>query len=1099
LVTILFTDLVGSTALSRELGDHAADDVRRDHFEVLRQAAARTGGTEVKTIGDALMVSYSAAADAIAGAVAMQRGVARHNRHGHGPQVEMRVGISAGDATFEDGDWFGTPVIEAARLCSAAAGGQILVADVVRMLAGNRVECDLELLPPVDAKGLAGPLAAWQAVWEIDDDGAEAQILPLPPVFDPPEAVALVGRDAERVAVIDAWKAVERGDRRVVLIAGEPGIGKTRLVKDVCRDAHGHGATVLWGGCEEDLALPYQPFVEAIRWYASVAAVDDLRDDLGPLGGELVRLVPDLDRLLPDLAPPVVADADTERFRLFEAVVELLAAVSTRSPVVFVLDDVHWAAKPTLLLLRHLLRVATPLRILVVATYRDTDLDRTHPLAEMLADLRRAHGVERLTLAGLDEQGVADFLEQTAGHALDDTGREFARVIRAETEGNPFFVGEVLRHLAETGALVQRDGRWTSDLTIEEVGIPEGVREVIGRRLSHLEDGASAVLTIASVIGRDFDVGLLTAVATDGEDVVLDALETAEASGLVQPVPGRAASYRFSHALVRSTLYDELTTSRRLRVHRDIARRLATRPDADARLPELAHHFGEAAALGEVDRAVEYCRRAGAAAEAELAFEEAAAHYDRALGALELADEPRAATRADLLLASGRALGAIADPGARGVLLAAAAAARAAGDAVRLADVAIALEEHLSRTGLLIGLDAELIALHEEALATLADDPARRARLLAGLALLLLWSNDGVRRAALLDEALELARRTGDPEVLGPVLYRTSVGADFTDPAYIDRNTAAIAELTAMADTIHDPAILLHAHEERHWNAIIVGDRATAGRALAAIDALADQMRQPLFESRRLMFHAAHLLLCGRLDDAEQAIDRLEAFEAQHQLSRGQDAAGLRFRLYAERGYLAELEPVLAAMVELQPVVVTWRAGLIACYGNTDRLELAAPHIQAVAADDFAMVPRNPYWVVTVAALARHAPGAGLLDVADRALTLMLPFSHTVPITGVSYEQPVGMSLGVAAAALGRWDDAERLFAQALDVATRLDAPTFVAITQAEWALALLRQATPAAAARARPLATSALATADRLGLGRVGELARRALRPTGG
>ena len=331
LVTILFTDLVGSTALSQELGDEAADDVRRDHFEVLRQAVARSGGTEVKTIGDALMVSYPAAADAVNGAVAMQQGVARHNRKSAGPRLEMRVGISAGDATFEDGDWFGTPVVEAARLCSAAEGNEILATEIVRVLAGSRVDNTLTPIEPIQAKGITEPVATCRVEWEPDDDQTtESRAIPLPPTFDRAEVVSLVGRDEERATIVDAWKEVVAGGRRVVLVAGEPGIGKTRLVKEVCRLAHTHGGTVLWGGCEEELGVPYQPFVEAVRFYAGVAELDELRTDLGPLGGELVRLVPELDRLVPDLDAPVTADADTERYRLFEGVVELLAALSVR-------------------------------------------------------------------------------------------------------------------------------------------------------------------------------------------------------------------------------------------------------------------------------------------------------------------------------------------------------------------------------------------------------------------------------------------------------------------------------------------------------------------------------------------------------------------------------------------------------------------------------------------------------------------------------------------------------------------------------------------------------------------------------------------------
>jgi tetratricopeptide (TPR) repeat protein len=758
-----------------------------------------------------------------------------------------------------------------------------------------------------------------------------------------------------------------------------------------------------------------------------------------------------------------------------------------------VLDDVHWAAKPTLLLLRHLLRAAAPLRMLVVATYRDTDLDRTHPLAEMLADLRRAPGVERLALAGLDEQGVADFLEHTAGHSLEDAGLELAHMIRAETEGNPFFVGEVLRHLVETGALVFRDERWTSDLTIDQVGIPEGVREVIGRRLSHLDPATNQVLTVASVVGREFDVGVLAALADGGQDAVLDALEAGEASGLVTPVPGRAASYRFSHALVRSTLYDELTTSRRLRLHRDVARVLVDRPDADARLPELARHFSEAAALGEVDRAVEFCRRAGDAARDELAFEEAASYYERALSALDLADDPSQAVRADLLLASGKALVAIADRRGRDVLLAAAAAARSIGDVPRFADAALAMHEEMARGGF-THVDHELISMLEDALEELGgQDPGRRARLLAALASSLIWSEDGARRRELLDESLALAREVAEPAVLAPVLMRQVFGYDHADAGCIELAVAHYAELVGMSESITDPATLVFAYEGQLMNSVALGDRARGDEALAAVEALAERLRQPAFEAHARILRSAHLLLSGRLDDAEREIHDLEAFQQAHQLAPN-GPASLMYRLYYERGRLGEIQPLIEALVESQPDVPTWRVAMAGVYANTDQYDAARPHIEALVADDYAIVARNQLWVVTVAGVARTAAVVGMLDVAERALDLMAPFGHIIAVTGLSYEQPVGMSTGVAAAALGRWEQAEHLFAQALDVSRRAGAPTFVAITEVSWAKALVDRGRAEDADRARELATSALATAEELGLGRVEVLSRRIL-----
>ena len=423
LITILFTDLVGSTALAQQLGDTAADELRREHFEQLRKAVAATGGTEVKTIGDAMMVSYSSATDAIAGAVAMQQRVYAHNANIGLPsvQIQMRVGISAGDASYEDNDWFGTPVVEASRLCGAAEGGQILVTDIVRVLAGSRAAHGLTPIGEVVGKGLSAPMSACEVTWAPDAVVTKGRLeVALPPQVEQDDVFGFVGRADQRDALLGAWKTVTSAGRLAVFVGGEPGIGKTRIVKELCRDAHHQGGIVLWGACDEELAMPYQPFVEAFRWLAESMAPDVLRELVSSYGGELLPLIPDLAKRVPGLDARLNDDPETERYRLFEAATELLRNLSAREPVLLVLDDLHWARKPTLVLLRHLLKSSVPMNLLIVATYRDTDLDRTHPLSEVLADLRRQNGVERLMLHGLDEGGVQQFLERVAGHELDD-------------------------------------------------------------------------------------------------------------------------------------------------------------------------------------------------------------------------------------------------------------------------------------------------------------------------------------------------------------------------------------------------------------------------------------------------------------------------------------------------------------------------------------------------------------------------------------------------------------------------------------------------------------------------------------------------------
>ncbi len=328
--------------------------------------------------------------------------------------------------------------------------------------------------------------------------------------------------------------------------------------------------------------------------------------------------MPGLTDVLPDLAAPTRADPDTERYALFDAVVALLDAASASAPVVLILDDLHWAAKSTLLLLRHLLRFGDQARVQIVGTYRSTDLDRSHPLAAMLADLHRDGTAERLQLGGLDEDDVTTYVAE-AGYDDEELGRALASV----TGGNPFFLIEALRHVDESG------GVW------DQSTLPQGVREAVSRRLSRLPVETNKALAAAAVVGSRFAVDLVERVVD--QDLV-DAFDEACKAGIVIEEPG--GRYRFNHALIRQSLLAELPSVRRMRLHQRIATTLENESGADDELlAELAHHYFECAWAGNAAKAVEYCRRAADQAMARLAYESAADLYDHALHALEEMDD----------------------------------------------------------------------------------------------------------------------------------------------------------------------------------------------------------------------------------------------------------------------------------------------------------------------------------------------------------------------------------------------------------------------------------------------------------------------------
>jgi tetratricopeptide (TPR) repeat protein len=479
--------------------------------------------------------------------------------------------------------------------------------------------------------------------------------LPAHPLFSSTARESeFVGRLLELQEMQQAWTRAATGQRQVVLLGGEPGIGKTRLSVEFARREVGRGATVLMGRCDEDTLLPYQPFAEALGWYVRVCPERELRAQLNTIGGggELGRMIPELLRRVPDLPTQPTMSAEGQRYRLFEAVSDFLAEASAARPLILVIDDLHWADKTTSLMLRHLMRASRPARLCIVATYREHELPRSHPL---LADAGRQTAV-RVSVGSLDRADISALITTVVGRQAPT---HLVKLVAENTEGNPFFAGEMARHLTETGALDA--GAASHGTSVPALSLPEGVKATIRQRLSRLSKDCQRALELAAVIGREFSIDLLEAAGDLSENQLLDAIDEGARAQLIVERTDRPGRFAFVHALIRETLYGDMTQLRRGRLHRRAGEAIERLSPglANPPLADLALHFVHAASAATADKAIDYATRAGDRAADALAHEEAARLYAMALTSLELKEPDRdaAARRVDLHAARARAFG----------------------------------------------------------------------------------------------------------------------------------------------------------------------------------------------------------------------------------------------------------------------------------------------------------------------------------------------------------------------------------------------------------------------------------------------------------
>jgi class 3 adenylate cyclase/tetratricopeptide (TPR) repeat protein len=632
-VTLLFTDLVDSTGLLQRVGDERAQRILYAHRQLMREVLASHGGREVKWLGDGLLTTFASVADGVRCAVTMAQ---RARRPVAGERLGLRLGLHVGEVLPDDGDYVGRSVVLARRLCDRATAGQILCSGVVVELLRGRQGFTFAEVGPLALKGFAEPVAGYEVAYRPETGAALLRHTPF------------TGRTAELHRLLRRLDETSTGQGGVVLVAGELGIGKTRLLEEVTETARAQGALVLRGRCYEgEAARAFGPFAEALAEYVRTAVPEVVRVDLGVHASSLLRLVPLIGERLPDIPKPVELEPQEERVRLLDAVSQSLLATAARVPTVLVLDDLHWADSGTAALLRHVARFAPRARLLVLGAYRDVEVAANHPVAEALGTLPRETSYDQVALGGLDPPAVNELVSTVVERELP---APWVAALTRETSGNPFFLREVLLHLEEEGTLRVDDGR--APLEFGRLRVPDTVRQVITRRLARLSPATNRLLQASAAFTGGIDFEVARRVAALDEPSALDALDEALGAQLLVATPENH-TYDFTHALVRHTLYRVLNHARQARLHRQLAEAMEVVYGARAieHAAEIARHYHRSRTLPGAARGVPYCLAAAETAERTAAFADAATHLRAALQLLPTSDLEHLRVQARLGLA----------------------------------------------------------------------------------------------------------------------------------------------------------------------------------------------------------------------------------------------------------------------------------------------------------------------------------------------------------------------------------------------------------------------------------------------------------------
>ena len=1047
-VAFLFTDIVGSTQLTDTLGDEGAQDIVRLHNSLVRAEVARSGGSEVKTMGDGFMIAFPSASAALNCAVSIQRAISQHNQKNPTREFMVRMGINAGEAIQEEADFFGAAVIVAARINALAGGGEILISEAVKQLVQGMRGIEWKFKGEFQLKGLR---EAYR-IYEVSESG-QAEVLSL-------RRARFVGRERDLEALASCLDEASGGSGLLAVIGGEAGVGKTRLAEEAARNASARGFRVWRGRCSStEGAPPYLPFIEMLRLYIEERPDDVLIDELGEEATEIARLVPELARRIPLRGETIPLPPEQERYRLLEAVGQLIASLARRRPMLLLLEDVHWADDASCLLLRHLARMVSGTSVIVLATALDREVAPNHPLSLVTAEFGRFQAYRHVSLSGLSVSEIDEILESLGGGAPPEG---LAETIFQATEGNAFFVAELVSHLQASQLLLHEDGSWKTDFLTAHWDIPHSIRAVIQRRLASLDEAARRVLSVAAVVGKEFSYEVLDALEEVPADALLDALEEGARMGMIEQAGRAATQFRFTHYATQQTLYEEIPALRRQRSHLRIGE--AMERSSTGGPEELAYHFVQAGTMASSAKTSGYMALAGEKARSMAAWEEAAEYFSRAL---TLADGIEPKERAHLLWRLGEAQSGKGDWESSAMNLRQAMDLyKELEDAETMAWIAYSLRRLYGARGQF----AEASEVVQTALDTLGDVTAQvRSRLLAQAGFMRSAFGDVAEGEELLRQSMKIAEESGEAAAKGFSAFITGMHC----LSYC-RLAEAADWLSRAVDWALEGKDLWSASQASSFRRHILFTLGRPGEAEEAMDEEARLARKAgnflaVCETKWISSSIA----CLRGDLERAALlgrELLQLIEAAHADSGIPGALNNLAYIQFLSGDLHAYEELLARALVVydkmsaapiddpRPVLVLLRA-----------LSARTADAQALMPDLERYFHLEDPWTTSMAeARITLAAGLAVLGETDGARRLYAPLKEWTASAGYvltgasSIPQLVSRALGMTASAIGLNEEAVTHFEAAISQATEMTLDAELAECHYWYAKHLLEAATPA-------------------------------------